>query len=166
MLTINLTELMSVLSEKVNVLESMRFSLEEEERCIIAHKPMQLQENTRQTEELMARLNAVNDRLGVLLLRVGGELGLKETGTLSALLPGVSPEIRVQLRMFQEKCFSTAAAIKHHLAINERLIKQSLSVIDRSMSLFIRVLGGYDTYGANGCILKAKAARGVLCREI
>lgn len=160
------TDLMSVLSEKVRVLESMQFFLEEEERCIIEHKPEQLEENTRQTEELMNRLNAVNDRLRLLLFRVGDELGLNEAGTLSSLLPGVSPEIRVQLRTSQKKCFSAAAAIKHHLEKNEGLIKQSLSVIDRSMSLFIRVLGGYETYGANGSMLKVKAARGVLRQEI
>jgi hypothetical protein len=157
---------MSVLSEKVHVLESMQFFLEEEERCITEHKPKQLEENTRKTEELMIRLNTVNDRLRVLLFRVGDELGLHGAGTLSSLFPGVSPEIRIQLRTSQERCFTAAAAIKHHLKINEGLIKQSLSVIDRSMSLFIRVLGGYETYGANGCILKAKAARGVLRQEI
>jgi hypothetical protein len=97
---------------------------------------------------------------------VGDDLGLHETGTLSALLPGVNPEIRVQLRILQKKCFSAATAIKHHLATNEGLIKQSLSVIDRSMSFFIRVLGGCETYGAGGRILNGKAASGILCREI
>jgi hypothetical protein len=162
----SLTELTSVLAEKVHILESVQFFLEEEERCIIALKPEQLEENTRQAEELMTRMNVVNDRFRVLLSRVGDELGLHEAGTLSALLPGVNPEIRVQLRILQKKCFSAATAIKHHLAINEGLIKQSLSVIDRSMSLFIRFLGGCETYGAAGRILNGKAASGILCREI
>jgi hypothetical protein len=157
---------MSVLDEKVRILESIRFFLEEEERCIIELKPEQLTENTRRAEELMTGLNAVNDRFRVLLCRVGDELGLPETCSLSSLLPGVNPEIRVQLRVLQKKCFSAASAIKHHLAINEGLIKQSLSIINRSMSLFIKVLGGCETYGATGRISKGKAARGILCREI
>jgi hypothetical protein len=157
---------MSVLAEKVYALESMQFFLEEEERCIIEHKPKQLEENTRQTEELMTRLNAVDDRLRALLFQVGNELGLHEAGTLSSLFPRIDPEIRVQLRNSQKKCFSAATEIKRRLAINEGLIKQSLRVIDRSMSLFIRALGGSETYGPTGRILKGKAASGILFREI
>ena len=166
MSTNSLTDLMSVLSEKLQVLESIKYFLEEEERCIILHVPKQLEENTCQIEELMTRLNAVNDRFKVLLLRVGDELGLHEAGTLSALLPRVNPEIRIPLSILQSKCFSVAAAIKHHLEINEGLLKQSLRVIDRSMSLFIRALGGGEIYGPSGRILKGKAASGILFREI
>jgi hypothetical protein len=157
---------MSVLAEKLRIMESMRLFLEEEERCIIELRPKQLEENTDRAEELMTRLNIVNDRFRVLLLRAGDELGLPEVGTLSALLPGVNPKNRVQLSILQKKCVSTATAIYHHLAINEGLIKQSLKVIDRSMSLFIRFLGGCETYGAGGRILNGKAASGILCREI
>lgn len=166
MATNSLTELMSVLAEKVQVLETMRLFLEEEERCIIELLPEQLEENSRQAEELISRMNTVNDRFRVLLSRAADELGSPEARTLSSLLPGVNPEIRVQLRLMQNKCFCTANAIKHHLALNEGLIKQSLSIIDRSMSLFIRTLGGCETYGATGRISKGKAASGILCREI
>jgi FlgN protein len=166
MATNSLTDLMSVLAEKVQALESMRFFLEEEERCIIELKPEQLEENTCQAEGLITRLNVANDRFRAHLSRAGAELGIPEAGTLSSLLPGVNPEIRVQLCVLQKKGFSAVTAIKHHLAINERLIKQSLSVIDGSMSLFIRFLGGCETYGATGRISKGKAARGILCREI
>ena len=157
---------MSVLAEKADILESVRETLEEEQRCIIEARPERLEENTSSAEELMTRLNAVNDRFRVLLPRAGDELGLPEAGTLSSLLPRVNPEIRVQLHILQKKCFSAAAAIKHHLAINEGLIKQSLFIIDRSMSLFTRVLGGCETYGATGRISKGKASRGILYREI
>jgi hypothetical protein len=157
---------MSVLAEKIRLLESMQYLLEEEGRCIIELKPEQLEENTRQAEDLMTRLNAVNGRFSALLYRTGDELGLHDTGTLSSLFPGVNPGIRVQLSILQNKCFSAASAIKHNLAINEGLIKQSLIVIDRSMSLFIRFMGGCETYGAAGRILNGKASSGILCREI
>ena len=166
MSTNSMKDLMSVLDEKVHVLELMRSFLEEEERCIIEHKPQQLEENTRLTEEIVTRLNAVNDRLRVLLQRVGEELGFHEASTLSSLLPRVNPGIRAQLCNSQKKCFSAAAAINHHLARNEGLIKQSLRVIDRTMSLIIRALGGCETYGATGRMLKGKAGSGILCREI
>jgi hypothetical protein len=166
MATNSLTDLMAVLAEKGRVLESMRIFLEEEKRCIVELRPEQLEENTRRADDLIFRMNAVNDRFRVLLTKAGEELGLPEAGTLSSLLPGVGPEIRVQLCNLQKKCFSAAAAIKNHLAINEGLIKQSLSIIDRSMALFTRVLGGCETYGATGRISKGKAASGILCREI
>jgi len=166
MATNSLTDLMAVLAEKVRVLESMRFFLEEEERCITLLKPEQLAENTRRAEGLMTRLNLANDRFRALLSRAGDELGIPEVGNLSSLLPGVEPEIRAQLLILQKDCFSAAAGIKHHLAVNEGLIKQSLNVIDRSMSLFRRFLGGCETYGAAGRISNGKAASGILCREI
>ena len=166
MATNSVTDLMAVLAEKVRVLEAMRFFLEEEEHCITALKPEQLAENSRQGEVLMTRLNSANDRFRALLSRAGEELGIPEAGNLSALLPGVEPEIRAQLLILQKNCFSAAAAIKDHLAVNEGLIKQSLNVIDRSMSLFRRFLGGCDTYGAAGRISNGKTASGILCREI
>lgn len=95
MATNSLTDLMSVLDEKVRVLESMRSFLEEEERCINELRPEQLAENTRRAEELMTSLDVVNDRFKVLILRAGDELGHHETGTLSLLLPGVDAGIRM-----------------------------------------------------------------------
>jgi hypothetical protein len=166
MSTNNLTELMTVLAEKVDILESVRETLEEEQRCIIEARSERLEENTSRAEEFMTRLNVVNNRFRTLLARTGEELGIPDAGSLSSLISGVDTEARQKLRFLQKKCFFAAEAINRLLVINEGLIKHSLDIIDRSIFLFSRLLGGGETYGSAGRILNGKAAGSILYREI
>jgi len=78
----------------------------------------------------------------------------------------VDKESRLMLELLQKRCFTAVDAISRLLTVNEGLIKNSLNIIDRSLSLFGRLLGGCETYGAGGRILKGKAQAGMLCREI
>jgi hypothetical protein len=114
----------------------------------------------------MARLNLLNRRFGTLLARTGSELGLSDTDSLSSLIHVVDPEARLQLRKLQNKCISVVEAISSLLVVNAGLINQSLDIIGRSISLFSRLLGGCETYGAAGRLSNGKAAGGILCREI
>jgi hypothetical protein len=166
MSTNSLTELISVLAEKADILESMRETLEEEQRCIIEARPDRLVDNTSRAEGFMTRLNVVNNRFKALLARTGKELGLPDAGSLSPLISGVDPESRQKLRFLQKKCFFAAEAINRLLVINEGLIKHSLDIIDRSIFLFSRLLGGCETYGSAGRIMNGKPAGGILYREI
>jgi hypothetical protein len=161
-----MTELMLVLAEKADILESVRETLEQEQRCIIEALPERLEENTSSAEEFMTRLNIVNNRFRTLLARTGEELGIPDAGSLSSLISEVDPDARQKFRFLQKKCFSAAEAINRLLVINEDLIKHSLDIIDSSISLFSRLLGGCETYGSAGRILNGKAAGGILYREI
>ena len=162
----SLTELTSVLSDKVQILELVRENLEEEQRCIIEARPERLEENRRRAEEFMTRLNSLNSRFRTLLVRTGSELGLSDTDSLSTLISFGDPEARLQLRKLQNKCISVVEAISIILVINAGLIKQSLDIIGGSISLFSRLLGGCETYGAAGRLSNGKAQGGILCREI
>jgi hypothetical protein len=162
----SLTELTSLLAEKVHILESVQENLEEEQRCIIEARPERLEEYSRRAEEFMASLNLLNSRFRTLLVRSGSELGLPDADSLSSLIPVVDPEARLQLRKLQNRCISVVEAIGNLLVINAGLIKQSLDIIGRSISLFSRLLGGCETYGAAGRLSNGKSAGGILCREI
>jgi len=166
MSTNSLKELISVLSEKAVLLESVQKALEEERRCIIEARTERIEENTRRAGEFMSSIYLLNSRFKTLLVRTGKELGLPDSGSLTIIISGVDPEGQLQLRALQERCFSAADAIKSLISMNEGLIKNSLEIIGRSISLFSRILGGGETYGAAGRILSGKAAAGIICREI
>jgi hypothetical protein len=162
----SLKELIAVLSEKAVLLESVQKALEEERRCLIECRPEGLDEKTRDAEESISRLNKLNSRFRTLLARTGEELGLPGVETLSALIPAVEPQKRIQLKELQERCFSAAGAIGGIIALNQALIKNSLEIIGHSLSLFSNLLGGAETYGAAGRVSSGKAAAGIFCREI
>ncbi len=159
-------DLLSALVEKTRLLESMRDSLEEEQRLIIQARADRLEENTRQALDLISGMNLLKNRFRTLLLQTGSELGLAECGTLSSVIPGMEPEIRLRLQALQKRCFTAVDAINSLLVTNEGLLKNSLDIIDRSLSLFSRLLGGCETYGAAGRLHSGKAQAGILCREI
>jgi len=164
--TSSLKELISVLSEKAHLLETVQKALEEEQRCLIESRPEGIEENTRRAGEFISSVFLLNNRFKTLLGRTGNELGLPDAGSLSMVISGVDPEGQLQLKALQARCFSAADAIKSLISMNERLIKNSLEIIGRSISLFSRILGGGETYGAAGRILNGKSAAGIICREI
>lgn len=164
--TNSLNELVAVLLEKAQLLESVRDSLEEEQRCIIKADPEGLGAKTLAAEEGITRINDLNSRFKTTLARSGEDLGIPQAKTLSSIISAVEPETRIRLRELQERCFSAATAIGGIIATNRLLITNSLDIIDRSLSLFSNLLGGAETYGAAGRISSGKAAAGICCREI
>jgi len=164
--TSSLKELIALLSEKAHLLESVQKALEEERRCLMESRPEALNEKTREAEETIVRLNKMNSRFRTLLTRTGEEVGRPEVETLSSLISAVEPQNRVHLRVLQERCFSAAGAIGGIIATNQALIKNSLEIIGRSLSLFSNLLGGAETYGSAGRVSNGKAVAGIFCREI
>ncbi len=159
-------DLLKLLAEKTGALEAMRASLEEEQRLIIQARPDRLEENTRQALELISGMNLLKNRFKELLLRTGNELGLGECDNLSSVMAGMDGETRSRLQAMQGRCFAAVDAINRLLVANEGLLKNSLDIIDGSLSLFSRLLGGCETYGAAGRLQNGKAQAGILCREI
>ncbi|HTP66846.1 MAG TPA: flagellar protein FlgN [Geobacteraceae bacterium] len=166
MATNSLAELILVLAEKVRALESMRETLEEERRLIIEARVDQLNDNTNRALTLISRLNLLSSRFKALLLSAGEELGLSDSVTLSAVIPAADRQKQPELRELQRKCFTAADAINRLLTMNKGLIRNSLEIIDGSLSLFSRLLGGCETYGAAGRLHNGKAQAGIICREI
>jgi hypothetical protein len=159
-------DLISVLGEKVRVLESLRDTLEEEQRLIIEARTEGLDENTRKALGFISSLNLLNSRFKALLISIGKEPGLSDDVSLSSMIRGADPGDQLELRAMQKKCFAVVDAINRLFIMNEGLVRNSLDIIDTSLSLFSRLLGGCETYGAAGRILNGKARAGIICREI
>ena len=166
MATHSLSDLISVLGEKVGTLESLVDILKEEQRFIVEARTEQLNENTRLALASISTMNILNGRFRELLVKTGSEFGLSETGSLTDLFPGVDPESCLALKRLQKRCFTAVDTINRLLAMNEGLIRNSLNIIDRSISLFGRLLGGCETYGSAGRMRKGRAQAGMFCREI
>ncbi len=166
MATNSIGDLIAVLAEKVEVLESMRETLDEEQRLIIEALVDQLDDNTNRALAFVSRLNLLNGRFKALLLATGKELGLSDDVTLSSLMPAADPQERLELNALQKRCFAAVDAINRLLVMNKGFIRNSLEIIDGSLSLFSRLLGGCETYGAAGRLSTGKAQAGIICREI
>ncbi len=166
MATNSIGDLIAVLAEKVEVLESMRETLDEEQRLIIEARVDQLDDNTNRALAFVSRLNLLNGRFKALLLSTGKELGLSDDVTLSSLMPAADPQERLELNALQKRCFAAVDAINRLLVMNKGFIRNSLEIIDGSLSLFSRLLGGCETYGAAGHLSTGKAQAGIICREI
>ncbi len=162
----SIDDLIAVLGEKVQALESMRETLEEEQRLIIEARVEQLDDNTNRALAFVSRLNLLNGRFKALLLATGRELGLSDDITLSSLMQAADPQEKLELGVLQKRCFAAVDAINLLLIMNKGFIRNSLEIIDGSLSLFSRLLGGCETYGAAGRLLAGKAQAGIICREI
>lgn len=166
MTTNSLNELISLMAEKALLLETVRERLKDEQQCIMAGSPVALDAATREVEQSFSRLIAANDRFSSLLSVAASEMGLTADSNLTSVIRNVDPESGMQLRKLQDRCFSVADAISATLGMNEALLRNSLEIVGRSLSLFSNLLGGGETYGAAGRLSSGKAAPGVLYREI
>src|SRR5512136_1526300 len=102
MATNSIGDLIAVLAEKVEALESMRETLDEEQRLIIEARVDQLNDNTNRALAFVSRLNVLNGRFKALLLSTGRELGLSDDATLSSLMPAAEPQERLELGALQK----------------------------------------------------------------
>jgi hypothetical protein len=166
MTTNSLKELTALLTEKARVLESLMEKLSEGQRCIVEARPDLLAEKTGDAAEEFRLLNNISIRFRTLLPKVADELGLPEKSSLSTLISATDPDAGIQLQELQQRCFSVAAAITSLLKMNDLLIKNSLEIIGRSLTLFSEFLRGTETYGAGGRMSGGKSSAGIICREI
>lgn len=166
MATSSLRDLESVLAEKARILEAVRERLAAGQRCIIAADAKRLDEETRKAEEGFNRLNLLNESVRSILARSGDELGLPDKEQLSTIIAALEPEARSRFQELQKRCYSVAGSISILLTMNEALLKNSLDIVGRSLTLFGTFLKGEETYGAAGRMTNSGTAAGIICREI
>jgi hypothetical protein len=166
MSTSNLKELTTLLAEKARLLETARERLTQGQKCIIEADIARLDDATSKAGENFIRLNEISSRFGTLLSLSCRELGLSEKGSLSTFIAAIGPERSSELRKLQERCISAAGAVSSILGMNEALLKNSLDLVGRSLTLFSSLLCAGETYGAGGRISSGKSAAGIVCREI
>jgi len=162
----SMAEIITLLTENEKVLAEFAFALTEEQRCIIDLDLERLSENGGRKEEILARLILVRDKGGALLQQAGGELGLNDIPSLSTLIDAAAAAEQKELRPLQRRLVRLARTLERQHDMNRRMLENSINMIKRSMDLFGRLLGGCDTYGAQGRINSSGASGSILRQEM
>jgi flagellar biosynthesis/type III secretory pathway chaperone len=159
-------ELIALLTENEKVLAELAFALSEEQRFVVDLDLDRLTENGGRKEEIMARLRRVRKECRELMQQAGFELGLKEIPSLSALIAAAAAADQIKLRPLQRRLVRLAQALERQHGMNRRMLENSINMIKSSMALFGRLLGGCDTYGAQGRFNSGGASGSILRQEI
>jgi flagellar biosynthesis/type III secretory pathway chaperone len=158
--------LITCLSENEKVLTELAFSLKEEQRCIVEMDLPSLEENSGRKEEITARLIHVRAECGALMQQAGCELGISEIPSLSTLIAAAAATDQTKLRPLQQRLMMLAQALERQHDMNRRMLENSIVMIKNSMVLFGRLLGGCDTYGAQGQINNGRSSGSFLRQEL
>ncbi len=162
----NVKELISLLVVKGLTMEELVQSHAEEQRCIVALDLAALQENSKKKAETMATLTELQRECRRLMREAGSELGLGEVPTLSTLVSAADETVQVELRPLQRRLAWLATTLEKQQEMNRGMLENSLSRVRCSMALFGQLLGGRDTYGAQGRLNSGALSGRVLHREI
>jgi FlgN protein len=158
--------LIMLLSEKEQIMEEMARSLTEEQSRIIEMNSAAVEESTRNKEEVTTRLGRVATACRELMAVVGAERGVDEGGTLSPLIAAASESEKDLLEPLQRRMLLLGKTLERQQELNRKLLAHALGFIDKSMSLFGRLLGGCDTYGAGGRVTTGTSSLRFISREM
>lgn len=162
----DMARLVALLARKGEVMEEMVRSLGEEQEGIIAMNPGAVTASCRKREEIAARLAPLTDECREVMALAGAERGLSGSITLSRLIESATDTERNDLLPLQQRLVRLGGSLQRQQELNRRLLAQSLGVIERSVSLLSRLLGGCDTYGVHGRVSTGIAGVNILSREI
>ncbi len=162
----SMVELISVLNDNEQILTELASALTEEQSCIIDLDLERLARNGGRKEALMARLARVREECGALMRQAGAELGLAETPSLSPLIAAAASAEQSRLLPLQQRLMQLARTLERQHDMNRRMLENSIGMINGSMAMFSRLLGGCDTYGARGHINNGMTSGSFLRQEI
>jgi hypothetical protein len=145
--------------------EMARF-LSEEQCSIIDMNSEAIEESSRQKQEITAQLSSLAEECRGLMMLVGTERGLDNSFTLSQLIDSASVKERQDLEPLQRRLVQLAGTLNRQQETNRNMLVHSLGLIGRSLSLLKRLLGGCDTYGAQGRVNTGTAGVNFVSREI
>jgi flagellar biosynthesis/type III secretory pathway chaperone len=161
-----MVDLISILAENEKVLAELALVLTDEQRCIVDLDLASLAENGGRKEKITTRLSRVRDESRAMIRQAGGELGLNGAPSLTALIDAAGTDEQERLRPLQRRIQRLATALERQHEVNRRMLQNSLNMINGSMALFARLLGGCDTYGAQGRISSGSTGWSMLRQEM
>jgi hypothetical protein len=162
----HIAALKSVLLEKQGLLECLSAVIEEENRYVVALDSSALASTSARKEQVFEKIALLNDKCRTVLETTNQELGLPRDSSLSQVVARLKPPERDVLRSLQQKVIVVAKKNEQLLALNKDLLESSLSLMDRSMRLFARLLSNGGTYGEAGRLVETPASARLVCQEI
>lgn len=145
-----LLQLITLLSEKREILEKVLPLLEQENRCIVALDLDGLGEVLELKGGLLDRLQETSERSRLVLKQLACELGVPEAESVSPLLAKLEPPQRELLRGLQGALLESGAAFERLLGMNGELLQGALGTVNRSLDFFGRLFNRNATYGGAG----------------
>jgi hypothetical protein len=125
-----------------------------------------LAENSDRKEEITARLMSVREACRELMQQAGCELGISENPSLSTLIAAASAAEQIKLRPLQQRLLMLAQTLEQLHETNRKMLEKSVVMVKNSMLLFGRLLGGCDTYGAQGQLNSGRSTGSFLRKEL
>lgn len=162
----NLADLTALLRENEMVMEEFSAKLTEELDCIVSLNVENLLDVCTKKEMIMMKLQEIQSNCKSLIQKAGNELGLRDITELSPLIMASGKAGQVDLKPLQQRLLRLSSSVKRQQDTNKKVLEGSISMIKGSMSLFARLIGGGETYGARGIINSGRACGGILRQEI
>ncbi len=162
----DMEELINLLSEKEQAMEELTLLLAEERRCISALEIESLLKNCDLKEENTARLARLKNKCSELLQLASAGQELHGSTTLSTVIAAAGAPDQARLRALQQRLTKLALQLERQLALNGGILDSSLAMIGSSMTMFAKLFGGGETYGARGLISSCGMGGSILRREI
>lgn len=164
----NLQELISLLQDKKRLIERILVILTEEQRLIATLDAERLTENTKVKEEAIQELQRLIREIGATLSATAQEMGLTVGTKLSPVIEKAPPREAGELKRLRSALFELAENFRRHNDLNSRLIKTSLSLVDRSMAFLTQVtrINGKGVYGQKGKMYFSGMDRRLISEDI
>jgi flagellar biosynthesis/type III secretory pathway chaperone len=162
----SIAALKTVLVEKLALLETLAAVFEEENQCVVELDSSSLASTTARKEQLLEKIALLNRQCRTCLESGSHELGLPGGSSLTQVIGRLKSPERDGLRSLQGKLIAVAKQNEQLLTLNKDLLESSLSLVDRSMRLFARLLGNGGTYGMSGRMQEVPAAARIICKEM
>ena len=159
-------QLITLLSEKRDLLEKLLSLLEEENRCIEELDLAGFSSAVELKVGLLDRLQGASERCRHLMKQLAAELGLPDAESLSPLLPRLEQPQQEALRSVQGQLLVSGAAFERLLAINGDLLKGALLTVTRSLDFIGGLFRRSSTYGAAGQMVGGAASARIFCKEM
>ena len=154
------------LTEKLELLERLRNVLDEERRAVVAIDLPLLEETSREKERLSAEVARHEARFRETVAGVAAENDMPQGAKLPVLLERFQDDERQQASPLVESLLSLAEGVERRTRMNADLLKDSLGVVNNSLSFFERIFARFDTYNDSGKVGKGGARARLVCREI
>lgn len=159
------SELLTALAEKGDLLGSMNALLEEEQSCITSLDLPRLEENQLELIDAVERLATLSESCRRMIDDLASELGLDRSVSLTPVIDRLNGAEKGALREAQEEILARSQELSGTLALNRGLLEDSLAVVDGSVGFFNRLLNPGDTYGMGGSIVSRRGGSRFVCKE-
>lgn len=158
--------LIQALGEKLELLERLRNVLDEERRAVVAIDLPLLEETSREKERLSVEVARHDVRFRETVAVVAEETATPRETKLRFLVERFQDDERLEVSPLVDNLLTLAEGVERRTRMNADLLKDSLGVINNSMSFFERIFARFDTYNDNGMVKKGGARARLVCREI